>query len=87
MSSKDAELSKSDFWDEWYKQAEGSNPTHEWFRTYDALVPFFQKNLFDVKKPEEAPCILHLGSGDSVRVSFCLLRANLRLTMFPDYSL
>jgi hypothetical protein len=60
---------RSDFWDERYAKADGDKPTHEWLRGFDALEPFFDKYLFKargVKGKEET--ILHLGSGDSVRV-------------------
>ncbi|KAK8233206.1 S-adenosyl-L-methionine-dependent methyltransferase [Phyllosticta capitalensis] len=54
-------LAYAEFWDERYSKA-GEEPTHEWFRSFDALEPFFKKHLFT--KPHDAR-ILHLGSGDS----------------------
>lgn len=64
-------LGHSEFWDERYKKAEGDKPTHEWFRAFSELEPFFDKYLFkergeDGKKGK----ILHLGSGDSVGSHF-----------------
>ncbi|KAI0017974.1 S-adenosyl-L-methionine-dependent methyltransferase [Xylariomycetidae sp. FL0641] len=58
-------LSHPDFWDSRYAQSEGDQPTHEWFRTFDDLEPFFTKNLFPTKPPAKHPNLLHLGSGDS----------------------
>jgi hypothetical protein len=60
-------LGHSEFWDERYAKAEGNKPTHEWFRAFDDLEPFFKKHLFDKTKDEgKDGKILHLGSGDSV---------------------
>jgi hypothetical protein len=59
-------LSTSEYWDKRYAQADGQNATHEWFRSFSALLPFLQSNLFDTRPVEEKPRILHLGSGDSV---------------------
>ena len=58
-------LSTPAYWDERYASADGKNPTHEWFRTYDALHHFFTKHLFEPYSPQKSPRILHLGSGDS----------------------
>ncbi|KAK6208651.1 hypothetical protein QIS74_12169 [Colletotrichum tabaci] len=58
-------LATPEFWNERYTQSDGSNPTHEWFRTFAALEPYLQKNLFSQRSPESAPRIMHLGSGDS----------------------
>lgn len=68
MSSKEAQaLSHSEFWDERYAKADGDKPTHEWFRAFDALEPFFEKHLFSARGPEgKNQRVLHLGSGDSV---------------------
>ena len=68
MSSKETQaLSHSEFWDDRYAKADGDKPTHEWFRGFDALEPFFEKHLFSVKEVErECQRVLHLGSGDSV---------------------
>lgn len=65
----DEELSHSEYWDERYSKSDGAAPTHEWFRSFSDLEPFFQKNLFEVDrlKPSDNLRILHLGSGDSVR--------------------
>lgn len=61
-ASEEAALSTSEYWDKRYESS-----GHEWFRSYDSLVPFFKKHLFDTLSPETNPRILHLGSGDSVR--------------------
>ncbi|KAK1985763.1 S-adenosyl-L-methionine-dependent methyltransferase [Colletotrichum cereale] len=58
-------LATPEFWNERYTKSDGSNPTHEWFRTFAALEPFFQRHLFSQRTPESAPRIMHLGSGDS----------------------
>jgi hypothetical protein len=48
-------------------QSNGEDPTHEWFRSYEALEPFFKENLFATKPPQDPqPRIVHLGTGDSV---------------------
>jgi hypothetical protein len=62
-----AALGHASFWDERYSKAEDSSkPTHEWFRDFGSLEPFFDKHLFTARKPDTRPRILHLGSGDSV---------------------
>lgn len=61
-------LGHSEFWDERYTKADGDKPTHEWFRTFDALEPFFGKYLFKERGDAgKTGKMLHLGSGDSVR--------------------
>jgi hypothetical protein len=60
-------LGHSEFWDQRYSKADGDKPTHEWFRAFDALEPFFEKYLFKARGTEgKDGKILHLGSGDSV---------------------
>lgn len=76
MSTKEAQdqlkregegaLSTSEYWDLRYAQADGENATHEWFRSFSALLPFLQSNLFDARPVDQKPKILHFGSGDSV---------------------
>jgi EEF1A lysine methyltransferase 4 len=65
-SDENVALSRAEYWDERYSKSDGDNPTHEWFRSYSALEPFFAKHLFPVWAPESAPKLVHLGSGDSV---------------------
>jgi hypothetical protein len=68
--SNDAALSHASYWDERYLQADGgSEPTHEWFRSFSDLAPFFESHLFSAPglTPTDDPLVLHLGSGDSVR--------------------
>ncbi|KAH8674001.1 hypothetical protein BX600DRAFT_433598 [Xylariales sp. PMI_506] len=59
------QLSHPDFWNERYANAEGDQPTHEWFRSYKDLEAFLEKHLFHSRTPETRPRILHMGSGDS----------------------
>ena len=62
-----AALGHASFWDERYSKAgDSTEPTHEWFRDFASLEPFFETHLFATRKPETRPRILHLGSGDSV---------------------
>jgi hypothetical protein len=79
-SSEEARaLGRADFWDERYAKASSDaeeKPSHEWFRGFDA--PFFEKNLFERDGngggKGKLGRILHLGSGDSVRIlifTFC----------------
>ncbi|CAJ2504756.1 Uu.00g121500.m01.CDS01 [Anthostomella pinea] len=58
-------LSHADFWNQRYAEAEGDQPTHEWFRSFQDLEAFFDQKLFGTRPPETAPRLLHLGSGDS----------------------
>lgn len=62
-------LATSDFWDARYEKADGEHPTHEWFRSFAALKPFFDRHLFQQWPASSCPHILHLGSGDSVRLA------------------
>lgn len=63
-----AALGHASFWDERYAKAgDSTEPTHEWFRDFASLEPFFERHLFATRKPETKPKILHFGSGDSVR--------------------
>jgi hypothetical protein len=68
MSLKEAQaLTYSEFWDDRYTKAVGTKPTHEWFRTFDALEPFFNRHFFDRAEAKgKDQRVLHLGSGDSV---------------------
>ncbi|CZT17986.1 uncharacterized protein RCC_03825 [Ramularia collo-cygni] len=60
------QLATPEFWNARYdSKSDGVNPTHEWFQTYAALEPFFQRHLFPLQANEGNPQILHLGSGDS----------------------
>lgn len=64
----DQALGYPDYWDKHYSKSDGEAPTHEWFRSFSELEPFFRNNLFGLQsfKAEDNPLILHLGSGDSV---------------------
>ena len=64
-SSRDQEneaLGHPEYWDRRYQQSDGSQPTHEWFKSFDALASLFEKHLYT---RELGSAILHLGSGDS----------------------
>jgi hypothetical protein len=88
MSAEEAQaLGRAEFWDERYAKADGDKPTHEWFRAFDALEPFFTKHLFVERKAETEPRILHLGSGDSVscnlHILYCLyMRSDVSRVLF-----
>ncbi|KAI2617867.1 S-adenosyl-L-methionine-dependent methyltransferase [Hypoxylon sp. NC1633] len=64
-SDENERLAHPEFWDQRYAQAEGDRPTHEWFRAFAELEPFFDQRLFKSRTPDSNPKILHLGSGDS----------------------
>lgn len=70
--SGDEVLSRTSYWDERYSHSDGSSPTHEWFQSFAVLEPFFASHLFDVPglTPRDRPLIMHLGSGDSVRLGW-----------------
>lgn len=67
-ASEDDQLSYASYWDARYQQSDGSAPTHEWFRSFSDLEPYFERNLLTAPgcTPADNPFILHLGSGDSV---------------------
>jgi hypothetical protein len=76
-----AALGHASFWDERYAHASSDSsakPTHEWFRDFASLEPFFARHLFAKKEPSGRPRILHLGSGDSVGSFFFLFSFFLR---------
>ena len=69
MPMSDAEtkrLALAEYWDERYANVGPDQQVHEWFRSFNDLESFFARHLFQVRGPETAPKILHLGSGDSV---------------------
>ncbi len=70
MAENDETQSHPEYWDERYSKAVGESPTHELFRSYSDLEEFFQKLLLESsgRRPVDNPLIVHLGSGDSVRV-------------------
>ncbi len=55
-------VSKPEYWDERYHTSDGSKPTHEWFKSFDALRPLFESHLA-IRSIDSR--IVHLGSGDS----------------------
>jgi len=58
-------LAHAEYWDGRYAEVGPDEQVHEWFRSFNDLEPFFARHLFQVRGPETAPKILHLGSGDS----------------------
>ncbi|KJX92308.1 S-adenosyl-L-methionine-dependent methyltransferase like protein [Zymoseptoria brevis] len=66
---ENAALATPEYWNSRYTSSssfsDGSTPTHEWFRHYSSLKPFFQRHFFSTYRPENEPRILHAGSGDS----------------------
>ncbi|MCJ1377540.1 hypothetical protein MMC17_000635 [Xylographa soralifera] len=57
------ELGSPDYWNKRYnKGAESEQATYEWFRTFEKLRFFFEKELPNASLE---PRILHLGCGDS----------------------
>ncbi|KAF2131842.1 hypothetical protein P153DRAFT_364327 [Dothidotthia symphoricarpi CBS 119687] len=81
-----AALGHASFWDERYaKAADSSKPTHEWFRDFESLEPFFSKHLFAIRKAESQPKILHLGSGDST-IPYDLLKRGYANQICLDFS-
>ncbi|KAM7192452.1 hypothetical protein V8F33_008327 [Rhypophila sp. PSN 637] len=67
--NKDQQFGHAEYWDERYKDSDGSALTHEWLLSFADLEPFFKTNLFDVPglrcQDDPHPLVLHLGSGDS----------------------
>lgn len=78
-------LATPEFWNGRYNESDGQNPTHEWFRSFDALKPFFQKHLFSKLPAEQKPRILHLGSGDST-IPYDLAAAGYDNQLCVDFS-
>ncbi|ERF70801.1 hypothetical protein EPUS_08988 [Endocarpon pusillum Z07020] len=58
-------LTCPEYWDERYAEVGADKQLHEWFRSFSDLEPFFARHLFQIRGPETALKILHLGSGDS----------------------
>ncbi|OCK74792.1 hypothetical protein K432DRAFT_420143 [Lepidopterella palustris CBS 459.81] len=68
MSTPTTELKRlahSEYWDERYAGVGPDEQVHEWFRSFNDLMPFFDRHLFQVRRVERAIRIIHLGSGDS----------------------
>jgi hypothetical protein len=72
-----AALGHAEFWNERYSKAADEKPTHEWFRGFASLEPFLAKHLFSRRDAQTRPRIMHLGSGDSVRVSSAALSSSI----------
>nr|OQO23669.1 hypothetical protein B0A51_08497 [Rachicladosporium sp. CCFEE 5018]OQO28375.1 hypothetical protein B0A51_04867 [Rachicladosporium sp. CCFEE 5018]OQO28560.1 hypothetical protein B0A51_05606 [Rachicladosporium sp. CCFEE 5018] len=58
-------LATPEYWNSRYEKSASDQPTHEWFRSFEALEPFLRPNLYNAFPPQTNPHILHLGSGDS----------------------
>jgi len=78
-------LAYSEYWDSRYSKSDGNQPTHEWFKSYDDLEPFFSRHLFQHRNPLQNPKILHLGAGDST-VPRHLLEKGYRNQLCVDFS-
>jgi hypothetical protein len=68
-SAEQKELASADYWDRRYSDGklgedDADEEEYEWFKTFDKLRPFLLKHL---PRPEDAPKILQLGCGKSVR--------------------
>lgn len=78
MSEAEAKrLAHAEYWNERYSEVGPDKQVHEWFRSFNDLESFLDRHLFQVRGPETAPKILHLGSGDSVCCFLCLRRVEL----------
>ncbi|OSS46087.1 hypothetical protein B5807_08313 [Epicoccum nigrum] len=81
-----AALGHASFWDERYSKAgDSTEPTHEWFRDFASLEPWFKKHLFATRKPDTRPRIIHFGSGDST-VPYDLLKRGYDNQLCLDFS-
>lgn len=76
-------LSSANFWDARYANGDGKQPTHEWFKSFDSLRPFFERHLFNTRSEDSR--ILHLGAGDST-VPQCLAQRGYRNQLCLDFS-
>lgn len=59
-------LAHIEYWDDRYAEEGSDKQVYEWFRSFNDIEPFFNRHLFQIRGPETAPRILHLGSGNSV---------------------
>lgn len=66
MGDSGKEFSTSEFWDDRYGKDDQDAKQYEWLRQFDSLRPFLSKHL---PLPDSNPSILHLGNGNSVRIS------------------
>ncbi|KAK6441300.1 hypothetical protein LTR95_002467 [Oleoguttula sp. CCFEE 5521] len=58
-------LATPEYWNSRYEKSASDQPTHEWFRSFEALKPFLEPHLYVPFPAENNPRIVHLGSGDS----------------------
>lgn len=85
MPNRDEEgqaLGHPEYWNSRYAESDGTHPTHEWFKSFDTLKPFFAEHLF---KRDHMARILHLGSGDST-IPNDLARQGYRNQICVDFS-
>ena len=82
---EDGEFADCSYWDNRYSKSTASEPSYDWLRSYQSLVPFFEKHLFVPKPPATRPHILHLGSGNST-VPIDLHRAGYTIQACIDFS-
>ena len=88
MATKDDRvLSGSEYWDNRYSSSNDAQ-THEWFRSFVDLEPFLQEQLFGISglTVDNDPVVLHLGSGESVRLHLQLfhLISDVTISAYPD---
>ncbi|KAF5667107.1 endothelin-converting enzyme 2 [Fusarium heterosporum] len=64
---EDRQLETAEYWDSRYVTSNSNEPTHEWIRSFEHLIPFLSKHLLEQpgRTANDNPKILHLGSGDS----------------------
>ncbi|RYO79132.1 hypothetical protein DL763_009399 [Monosporascus cannonballus] len=79
------QLSHPKYWDGKYADTAEDAQLHEWFRTFDELKRFLDKNLFQARRPETNPRILHLGSGDST-IPYDLSELRYKSQLCVDFS-
>jgi hypothetical protein len=73
VKDMEEDLSHASFWDQRYANSGGDAPTHEWFKSFESLKPFFYNHLIERRRSDYNPRILHLGCGDSVSITHDLL--------------
>lgn len=59
------ELGFPAYWNKRYENASQTEGGHEWFRSFEKLRPFLEREL---PNPASEPRLIHLGCGDSVRL-------------------
>ncbi|KAL8719304.1 MAG: hypothetical protein Q9225_003668 [Loekoesia sp. 1 TL-2023] len=88
MPMSDAEskrLAHAEYWNHRYAEVGSDKQVHEWFRSFNDLEPFLDRHLFQIRGPETAPKIIHLGSGDST-IPQDFLRRGYKNQLCVDFS-